>query len=96
MDPKGIAKIEQFLDIIEDNDEDIIDNFQKHFPSLLDVYGEAGGSEDFTKNKRKSKCWIKDRGVVDSRGKTNDGYLDCVHKGELELSYTYMHCISSI
>lgn len=89
IDLKGISIVEQFLDTIEDVDDDCIGTFQAKFEEILVHYGESPdlGSSQYFDNKIKSECLNKKRHhnpsleVVKPGAKLHDGHEECYYKG---------------
>ena len=82
-DWKGISKIENFLDTIEDVDAEVLDNFQSKFSEILKKYKGINGSKEYQKNEALTYSMKEDRGVV-KNGKTNDGVDECLFRGTLD------------
>ena len=83
IDPKGIALIENFLDNIEDCEDDFIDEYQLKFEGVFNKYKSKDdyGSKEYKTNKYEAEKSFKERGKVKA-GKTNDGVDDCLYKGQ--------------
>ena len=69
-DDVGMARIEQFLDRIEDPHESILESFQNDFEiikeslGMNDVDKETSGSSEYEANKLQAEKWDSDAGSV--------------------------------
>ena len=86
----GIAKIEAFLDKIEDLDEEVLDHYQEKFPQVIaewfkDVPEEKHGSAEFFLNQsRKESFEDSSHCIVKTGTETTDGVEKCYYKGGLD------------
>ena len=89
-DDVGMARIEQFLDRIEDPHESILESFQNDFEiikeslGMNDVDKETSGSSEYEANKLQAEKWDSDAGSVTPNKKSNDGFDDCIYKGTVD------------
>ena len=95
IDSKGIALIEKFLDTIEDCENDFIDEYQLKFEGVVNKCDpkDDHGSKEYQQNKCEAEKSLKDRGEVKA-GKTNDGNVDCLYKGQSKRIITILSNIS--
>ena len=86
----GIAKIEAFLDRIEDLDEEVLDYYQEKFPQVVaelfkDINEENHGSAEFFLNQSRIKSFEDPSNDTVKTGKeTTDGFEKCYYRGGLD------------
>ena len=90
----GIAKIEAFLDLIEDTDDEILDSFQDRYIQFLSAGShnnleeeEEHGSEEFFMNKSKIQSLKECQEVIKPGKVASDGFEDCYYRGGLDSCY---------
>lgn len=87
-DDVGIARIEDFLDRIEDPHESILDSFQDDFAIVQESLGldDEAGSEEYLRNSaRAAKLEAQGGGAVPpGAARVSDGFRECSYKGRTD------------